>query len=42
MYHHTDKVPYTIGSFIEKNDNVVPKDLADLIESCPHDCIKQV
>ena len=39
--HFADKVQYTIGSFITKNDNVVPKDLADMVEMCPHDCVKQ-
>jgi myosin heavy subunit len=37
--HFADDVQYTVGTFIQKNDAKVPKDLMDMLLTCPHTCL---
>jgi myosin heavy subunit len=37
--HFADDVQYTVGTFIQKNDAKVPKDLMDMLLTCPHNCL---
>jgi len=39
--HFADDVKYTVGTFIQKNNEEVPKDLLELIMNCAHVCLKE-
>lgn len=40
--HFATRVPYTIGNFIDKNNDTIPKDLEDFVMSSNSELIKQL